>query len=322
MSIQCNICANYCNISEGSFGICKQHKNVNGELVDCSYGIISSAAVDSIEKKPLYHFLPRTKTYSIGGIGCNMACLHCQNYIISQGYVDLVDTIKITPSMVVENALFNNCKSIAFTYNEPTIHLSFYRDVALLAREKNLKIVFVSNGYFSQESLSEILNFVDAFNIDLKSISSDFYKKICKVDRDVVLENIKKIYRAGKHLEITNLIINNLNDSFSDMSQLVNFVSNELDTSIPLHFTRSFPYYKMQDIEPTKKETLLKAEEIAKKDKIENVYIRNTPLNNNSFCPQCGELLFKRNGFSTQNMNNIVDGYCKTCHFKLNFVID
>lgn len=322
MSIECNICANYCKISEGAFGICKQHKNVNGELVDCSYGVISSAAVDPIEKKPLYHFLPGTKTYSIGGIGCNMSCLHCQNYIISQGYMDLVDTIKITPEMVVENALLNDCKSIAFTYNEPTIHLSFYRDIALLAREKNLKIIYVSNGYFSDESLSEILKFVDAFNIDLKSISSDFYKKICKAKKEVVLKNIKEIFKAGKHLEITNLIINDYNDSFIELRQLVNFVSKELDPSIPLHFTRSFPHYKMQNISPTREETLLRAEKMAKKDKIENVYIGNAPLNNDSFCPNCGEILFKRNGFSTQNMNNIVDGHCKKCNQKLNFILD
>ncbi|MFM5881741.1 MULTISPECIES: AmmeMemoRadiSam system radical SAM enzyme [Methanobrevibacter] len=273
--IRCEICANYCKIDEGNVGICHQHKNINGELFDESYGIVSSLSPDPIEKKPLNKFLPHTSTYSIGGFGCNMSCLHCQNYIISHEYGNYSRGIKITPEEIVENAINYNCKSIAWTYNEPTIHLLFNRKTSLLAKQKNLKVIYVSNGYFSEKSLEEVLCFVDAFNIDLKSMSSNFYKKVCGADLDIVLDNLKRIYFENKHLEITNLIINEFNDSIDEITQLCDFVVNELGPEVPLHFSRAFPYYKMNDISPTNTETLFKAKEIALKKGIQNVYLGN-----------------------------------------------
>ena len=273
--IRCEICANYCKISEGKFGICRQHRNVNGELFDTSYGIVSSLSPDPIEKKPLHHFLPGTFTYSIGGFGCNMSCLHCQNYMISQEFDRISDRVKILPETIVENALKYNCKSIAWTYNEPTIHLPFNKKTSLLARMKNLKVIYVSNGYMSQKSVEEILTFVDAFNIDLKSMSDEFYKKICGADLDIVLDNLKRIHGEGKHLEITNLIINGHNDSLEEITQLCDFVADELSRDVPLHFTRAFPYYKMNDITPTEPEILFKAREIAIEKGIKNVHLGN-----------------------------------------------
>ena len=273
--VRCEICANYCKINEGKFGICKQHRNINGELFDTSYGIVSSLSPDPIEKKPLHHFLPGTFTYSIGGFGCNMSCLHCQNYMISQEFDGISDRIKILPETIVENALKYNCKSIAWTYNEPTIHLPFNRKTSLLARKKDLKVIYVSNGYMSQKSIEEILTFVDAFNIDLKSMSEDFYRKVCGADLDVVLDNLKRIHGEGKHLEITNLIINGYNDSVDEISQLCDFIVDELDVNVPVHFTRAFPYYKMNDISPTNPEILFKAREIAHKKGIKNVHLGN-----------------------------------------------
>ncbi|MBR2557397.1 MAG: AmmeMemoRadiSam system radical SAM enzyme, partial [Methanobrevibacter sp.] len=245
--LRCEICANYCKIQENKFGICKQHKNINGELFNISYGIVSSLSPDPIEKKPLHHFLPKTFTYSIGGFGCNMTCLHCQNYIISQEFDKITNKIKILPETIVENALKYNCKSIAWTYNEPTIHLPFNKKTSLLAKQKNLKIIYVSNGYMSAKSIEEILTFVDAFNIDIKSMSGDFYRKVCGADLEVVLDNVKRIYLEGKHLEITNLIINGYNDSVDEISQLCDFVVDELSCDVPIHFSRAFPYYKMND---------------------------------------------------------------------------
>ena len=273
--VRCEICANYCKIADGHFGACRQHKNINGELYDESYGIVSSLSPDPIEKKPLNHFLPRTFTYSIGGFGCNMTCLHCQNYMISQEFDKYSRGIKITPETIVENALRYNCKSIAWTYNEPTIHLPFSKKTSLLARQKNLKVIYVSNGYYSNKSLEEVLTFVDAFNIDLKAMSKDFYKKVCGADLDIVLDNLKRIYDEGKHLEITNLIINDYNDSIDEIDELCDFVANELGTDVPLHFSRAFPHYKMNDISPTKPEILYKAREIALKKGIENVHLGN-----------------------------------------------
>lgn len=273
--VRCEICANYCKIADGNFGICKQHKNINGELFDESYGIVSSLSPDPIEKKPLHHFLPGTFTYSIGGFGCNMTCLHCQNYMISHEYDKFSRGIKITPETIVENAINYNCKSIAWTYNEPTIHLPFNKKTSLQAKSKNLKVVYVSNGYFSQKSIEEVLTFVDAFNIDLKSITNDFYKKVCGADLDVVLDNLRRIYLEGKHLEITNLIINGYNDSIEEIEKLCDFVINELGPEVPLHFSRAFPYYKMNDIEPTNPEILFEAKKIAKNKGIKNIHLGN-----------------------------------------------
>jgi len=273
--IRCEICANYCKIADGSTGVCKQHKNINGELFDESYGIVSSLNPDPVEKKPLNHFLPGTFTYSIGGFGCNMTCLHCQNYMISHEYDKNSRGVKITPEEIVENALRYNCKSIAWTYNEPTIHLPFSKKTSLLARQKDLKVIYVTNGYFSDKSLNEVLGFVDAFNIDLKSMSKDFYKKICGADLDVVLDNIKRVYDEGKHLEITNLIINGHNDSVDEINQLCDFVAGELGVDVPLHFSRAFPYHRMNDISPTRPEILFKARDIAHDKGIKNVYLGN-----------------------------------------------
>ena len=273
--IRCEICANYCKIADGNVGVCRQHKNINGELFDESYGVVSSLSPDPVEKKPLNHFLPGTFTYSIGGFGCNMTCLHCQNYMISHEYDKNSMGVKITPEAIVENALRYNCKSIAWTYNEPTIHLPFSMKTSLLARQKDLKVIYVTNGYFSDKSIEEILTFVDAFNIDLKAMSRDFYKKVCGADLDVVLDNIKRVYDEGKHLEITNLIINHYNDSIEEINELCDFVVNELDCNVPLHFSRAFPYYKMNDISPTRPEILFKAKEIALDKGIKNVYLGN-----------------------------------------------
>lgn len=273
--IRCEICANYCKIAEGHVGVCRQHKNVNGELFDESYGIVSSLSPDPIEKKPLHNFMPHTFTYSIGGFGCNMTCLHCQNYTISQEYDKNSRSIKINPETIVDNAIRYGCKSIAWTYNEPTIHLPFNKETSLLAQKNNLKVIYVSNGYFSQQSINEILGFVDAFNIDLKSMSKDFYKKVCGADLDIVLDNLRRIHIEGKHLEITNLILNDYNDSVEEITQLCDFVVDELSVDVPLHFSRAFPYYKMNDISPTNPEILYKAKEIALNKGIKNVYLGN-----------------------------------------------
>lgn len=320
--VRCEICSNYCKINPDNYGLCGQHKNINGELFDVSYSEVSSLNADPIEKKPLYHFLPGSLSYSVGGFGCNMACLNCQNYIISQYYEKIPDKNKIMPETIVENALSSGCKSISWTYNEPTIHYNFARKTSLLAMRENLKIVYVSNGYMSRESLSETLNFVDAFNIDLKSISKDFYKKVCKADLEIVLDNLKDIYNSGKHLEITNLLINNYNDSKEDISKLVDFILEELGSEVPLHFSRAFPYYKMPNLEPTYEETLFNALEIAKEKGLKYVYLGNIQTDTNSYCPNCGELLIKRNGFETKDLGKIEENKCKKCGEELNFVFN
>ena len=204
-----------------------------------------------------------------------MTCLHCQNYTISQEYDKGLRGIKVSGESIVENAIKYNCKSIAWTYNEPTIHLPFNKETSLMAKNKGLKVIYVSNGYFSDRSIEEVLGFVDAFNIDLKSMSTDFYRKVCGADLDVVLDNLKRIHDEGKHLEVTNLIINGHNDSVEEISQLCDFVAGELSVDVPLHFSRAFPYYKMKDISPTNPEILFKARQIAVEKGIRHVYLGN-----------------------------------------------
>ena len=195
--------------------------------------------------------------------------------MISHEYDKNYRGIKITPEAIVENALNYNCKSIAWTYNEPTIHLPFSKKTSLLARQKNLKVIYVTNGYFSHRSLEEVLGFVDAFNIDLKSMRDDFYKNVCGAELDIVLDNILRVYEEGKHLEITNLIINGYNDTVEEITDLCDFVVSQLGPEVPLHFSRAFPYYKMNDISPTRSEILFKAREIALDRGIENVHLGN-----------------------------------------------
>ena len=272
--IRCEICANYCKIKDGEVGVCHQHKNINGELFDESYGVVSSLSPDPIEKKPLKHFLKGSLTYSIGGFGCNMKCLHCQNYMISHEYENKIKAIKITPQTIVENAINTGCESIAWTYNEPTIHLPFIKKTSALAKTKNLKVILVTNGYFSQKSLNEVLRFVDAFNIDLKAMDEAFYKKICGADM-IVANFYSTQFIEEKHLEITNLIINNYNDSQTQITKLCEFIVDKLDVNVPLHFSRAFPYYKMNDIKPTNAETLYLARDIAQDSGIRNVYLGN-----------------------------------------------
>ena len=210
------------------------------------------------------------------------------------------------------------CKSIAWTYNEPTIHLPFNKKTSLLGRRKNLKIIYVSNGYMSSQALSEILEFVDAFNIDLKSMSQNFYKKICGADLNIVLDNLKRIYEADKHLEITNLIINDYNDSAEEITKLANFIVDNLGCNVPLHFSRAFPYYKLNDIAPTSEDKLFEAKKIANECGLEYVYIGNLECDTNTYCSNCGETLLKRNSYSTEVLNK--NKKCMKCGKKLNIM--
>lgn len=318
--VKCKICNQYCTIKNHQTGFCLTRKNENGKLYSVDYGIISSESIDPIEKKPLYHFLPGSLTYSIGSFGCNMRCLNCQNYMISQNCDRYDKNIEILPETIVQNAINNDCQSIAFTYNEPMMFLEYSLEIAKLSHKNNLKTIYVSNGYMGDESLEILLSNIDGFNIDLKSMSNDFYKKICKATLNPILNNLRKIYNNGNHLEITNLLINSLNDSDEMIEKLVNFIVTELGEEIPLHFSRFFPYYKMKDIQPTSLESLKRAKQIAIDSGIEYVYLGNVQSDQNSYCPNCGMELFERNNYETIKINKIKDNKCINCNEKLNFI--
>ena len=324
--VQCNLCAKACKIANNALGFCNTQKNIEGKLYSLNYQRIASSHVDPIEKKPLYHFLPGSSSYSIGGFGCNFSCLNCQNYMLSMNSYDKFNSTKILPENIVKNAINDNCLSISWTYNEPTLYFDFARETSMISHRENLKNVYVSNGYMSEESLDETLKFIDAFNIDLKFLDDGLYREICGGKLDVVLDNLKAIYEArnnyGTHLEITTLLINGLNTDEDHIKSICSFILEELGPEVPLHFSRFFPMHRMKDKSPTNIEYLLRAKETAIDMGIEYVYLGNMPADNNSYCPNCGELLIARERYCNMDKNKISDGHCANCGHKLNFVLE
>ncbi|MDD5192921.1 MAG: AmmeMemoRadiSam system radical SAM enzyme [Candidatus Nanoarchaeia archaeon] len=269
--VRCLACNHKCIIAKESTGICGVRKNINNKLYLLVYGKVASMNVDPIEKKPLYHFLPKTNAFSIGTIGCNFRCDFCQNFEISQNRGIIGE--EITPEQIVENAIKTGCKSIAYTYNEPAIFIEFVKDVAKIAKEKGLKNILVTNGYLSKESFDYIKDYIDAANIDLKSFKEEFYNKYCGGKLKPVLDNIKRFYDAGIHIEITTLIIPGLNDNEKELEKIAKFIAS-IDKKIPWHISRFFPMYKMLDKQVTSIDALQKALKMGEKH-LKYVYIGN-----------------------------------------------
>jgi len=263
--VKCLSCSHKCSIEKGKTGICGVRKNIDGDLFLLVYGRIAARNVDPIEKKPLYHFLPGSKTFSIGTVGCNFKCEWCQNFDISQASKEKkIFGENLTPEQIVEEAIKTGCKSIAYTYNEPAIFVEFVKDCAVLAKNKGLKNILVTNGYFSKESFDFIKGYIDAVNIDLKSFNEKTYQRYCGAKLEFVLENIKWFHDFGIHVEITTLIIPELNDSDKELENIAKFIAS-IDKNIPWHISRFFPMHKMRDKEITPIETLEKAGKIGKK---------------------------------------------------------
>lgn len=320
--VECMLCSRRCIIPENEFGFCKTQKNINGKLYIVDYGKISSYNIDPVEKKPLYHFYPGSNTFSVGSFSCNMSCLNCQNYTLSQNNGNNFKGNNILPERLAEIAIDYGCLSIAWTYNEPTLQLQYAFDTAQFTKNYNLKNIFVTNGFMSEESLDYILPYIDAFNVDLKSMNNRFYEKICNAELDSILDNIKKIYKNGNHIELTNLIIPKFNSSNDNLETLIEFIINELGKEVPIHFSRFFPYYKMTDINITPKEILFNAKKMAENKGLDYVYIGNISENQNTYCPHCGELLIERDGYKINNKNKIKNNKCINCNYKLNFILD
>lgn len=268
--VQCELCPKRCIIAPDGYGFCHVRKNVEGKLFSEIYGKITSIALDPIEKKPLYHFHPGEYIISLGTRGCNLACLFCQNWQISQCYDASLKTISIEE--IIRQAKKVHSFGIAYTYNEPIIWYEFVLQSAKRAHKEGLKNVLVTNGFINQEPLNELMPFVDALNIDLKSMDNDFYVKYCKGELGPVLETIKTAAKSA-HLELTNLIIPGLNDSEENFIKLRDWIFENLGPRIPLHFSRYFPCHKMK-IPPTPLETLNKAKTIAS-EKLKHVYLGN-----------------------------------------------
>ncbi len=317
--VRCELCSRFCVISNGDVGFCGTQRNVDGKLFACNFGVFSSVNVDPIEKKPLYHFLPGSFTFSLGGFSCNMSCLNCQNYIISQDLGQDSQKINLLPDEVVKMASDNDCPSISWTYNEPTLHLQYILETAKKSKKQNIKNTLITNGYMSKKALETILPYIDAFNVDIKSINNTFYQKNCNTPIKPILDNIKTLYENKKHIELTNLLITDENTSKEDIEKLTDFIKNELGCEVPIHFSRFFPYYKMNDTPPTPVKYLYQAKEIAENKGLENVYLGNIMENQNSYCPQCGEEIVKRGRCRTTV--KLKNGNCINCNNIANFIL-
>lgn len=307
--VHCHLCPHNCLIAEGKRGNCCVRENKGNKLYSLVYGKACSAAIDPIEKKPLYHFIPGHSSFSVATVGCNLHCLHCQNSEISQPQSIIGEDL--TPEEIVSLALDKGCKSIAYTYTEPTIYYEYALETAKLARKKGIKNLIVSNGFINEEPLKELCKYLDGANIDIKGFTEEFYKKVCCAKLEPVLNSVKILKEKRVWLELTNLIIPTLNDNLKTIGEMCKWIKDNLGPDVPLHFSRFFPYYKLKDINPTSAETLVKARDTAKKIGINYVYIGNIFIDgaDNTYCPKCGELIIERAGFNILQ-NNIKASKC------------
>lgn len=305
--VQCRLCHHFCQLDPDEIGICGVRKNDDGQLYTLVYDKVAAINLDPIEKKPLFHFYPGTKSLSIGTMGCNFSCIFCQNDSLSQGpkLGDKISGEKIEPEKIVQAAHHYEASSISYTYSEPTIFFELIQDTANLAKEKNIKNVLVSNGYMSPDCLQELGPVIDAINVDLKAFTEKFYEQYCGAKLKPVLQNLKRMRDLGWWIEVTTLIIPDLNDQEEELRKLAMFINEELGPEVPWHISRFHPAYRMSTHYPTPVQTLEMAYEIGKKIGLKYVYLGNVAghRSENTLCPECNSLVIKRSGFSAQKPN-------------------
>ena len=322
--VKCNLCNHRCEIKNGRRGICGVRENREGTLETLVYGRIIARHIDPIEKKPLYHLMPGSLSYSVATVGCNFRCLFCQNADIAQMPSDSKGMIAgdpFSPQDVVAAAIKGDCKSIAYTYTEPTVYFEFAFDTAKLAHEKGIQNVFVTNGYMTAEALHMINPYLDAANVDLKAFTEDFYKTYCGAKLEHVKESLKLMKSLGIFIEVTTLLIPGLNDDKDELEKLAKFLADSLGTETPWHISRFHPTYKLTDRPPTPVETLITAREIGIKAGLKYVYTGNVPgeSGGNTFCYSCGKVLIERWGFYIKK-NVIEESRCPYCNVEIHGV--
>ena len=312
--VMCLICPNECVLKEGEVSQCNNRIVRNSKLYTMAFGNPCSVNVDPMEKKPLYHFLPGSRAYSIATAGCNLACLNCQNWTISQTRPDRTRNYDLMPERVVEEAVKNSCRSIAYTYSEPVSFFEYAYETASLARKAGVKNVIKSNGYVNPEPLRKLCTVADAANIDLKSFRESTYLKLSGGKLQPVLEALK-IYRdSGVWLEITNLVVPSWTDKPEEIAAMCKWLSENGFKDNPIHFSRFYPVYKLDQLPPTPVELLNNAAKIARAEGLRYVYTGNIPGNEqaNTLCPGCGTTLIIRKGYRVVT-NNISGGRCHKC---------
>lgn len=312
--VSCRLCPHGCTISPGDIGFCRARKNLDGRLYSLGYAQPCAVHVDPIEKKPFFHVLPKTLSYSIASAGCNLRCKFCQNWQISQ--VSPLETTnrQLSPHDVVMGAVKSGSRSVAFTYTEPTNFFEYMVDVATVSKEKGLVNVQHSNGYINPDPLKELCRFIDAVNIDLKGFSTTFYRNICGGELEPVLDTIKTLKAAGVWVEITNLVVPGHNDDMDMIRKMSEWVKNSAGADTPVHFSRFFPMYRMTSVPPTPVSVLEKAWQVAKKVGLHYVYIGNVPGHSaeNTYCPHCTKLIVRRSGYNILE-NLVKNGRCPFC---------
>lgn len=315
-SVRCYLCSHNCSISEGKFGFCGVRQNKAGKLYTYTYAHPIALNIDPIEKKPLYQFLPGSRSFSLATLGCNFRCGFCQNWSISQknysGGVSARED-EVMPQEIIEQAVINNCRSISYTYTEPTIFFEYALDIAKLAKAKGLYNVFVTNGYMSRQCIEVIKPYLDAANVDLKFFRESAYRNICASSLKPVLDSIRLMHELGIWVEITTLIVPGENDSEGELKQIADFIAS-VSCDIPWHLSRFHPDYRFKNYDSTPEVTIKVAIDIGKAAGLRFVYAGNVlGFGNDTSCYSCGKLLVKREGFDILE-NNIRDGKCRYCN--------
>lgn len=317
--VHCYLCAHQCRIADEAFGFCGVRQNIKGTLYTHAYGKVIAAHVDPVEKKPLYHFLPGSTSFSIATIGCNFHCGFCQNWEISQSsFREAADlsSREVSPQEIVESALKNKCKSISYTYTEPTIFFEFALDIAKIAKAKGLYNIFVTNGFMTEECLTTIKPYLDAANVDLKFFSDGSYRKICAGRLTPVLDSIRLMHKLGIWVEVTTLIVPGENDSEEELKGIAEFIAG-VDKKIPWHVSAFHPDYKFIDHEATPEETLKMAEGQGLGAGLQYIYAGNVRgLSSDTYCPGCRKLLVRREAFSVSEYY-IKQGKCAFCEARV-----
>lgn len=315
---KCLICPNECVIKEGKSGLCRNRVNSAGKIYSIAYGNPCSVNIDPVEKKPLNHFLPGSKIFSIGTAGCNLACLNCQNVAISQVSPKETHNYDLMPDKLIANAIASNCPSIAYTYSEPISSYEYTFDSAKLARQEGIKNVLVTSGYINEEPLHNLCKYIDAANVDLKSFSNEIYIKLSAGALQPVLNTLKIMAEMGIWLEITNLIIPGWTDNTDMIKRMCNWLAENGLSNYPLHFSRFHPDYRLTQLSSTPIGILTQARDIALAAGIKYVYIGNVPGLDaeNTYCPKCNEKLIERKGYFILQ-KNLEMGTCKKCGEKI-----
>ncbi len=316
--VECQLCPRHCRLKEGERGDCRVRVHLDGQLKTLVYGNPCSINVDPIEKKPLYHVLPGSMSFSLATAGCNLHCRYCQNWEISQRNPEELKNYNLAPDEIVNAALKSKCRSIAYTYNDPVIFYEYAYDISQIARKNNLLNVLVTAGYIEQEPLIELCQYTDAAHIDLKGITEEFYRDMCFATLKPVLDAIKTMKKQGVWIELINLIVPTWNDKDTNIKNLCLWVLDNVGPDVPVHFSKFWPTHQLKNLPPTPTETLTNAWQIAKSLGINYPYVGNVPGHegNNTYCPQCGNLIIKRGGYSIIE-NNLTDGICNFCGKKI-----